>query len=265
MTLTRRSFVHLAAATVASNALAATPLPPSPQKMPIKAIAFDAFPIFDPRPVFALADKLFPRQGAELANEWRTRQFEYTWLRVLSNRYADFWQVTHDALLYAAHKTNVNLSSEQSEQLMNGYLALKAWPDVLPALATLKKSEYRLALLSNFTPHMLDACIHRAGLEGVFEHALSTDQAKTFKPDPRAYQLGTDSLKLKKEEILFVAFAGWDAAGAKAFGYPTYWVNRLKQPPEELGDRPDATGTALPALVEYLRLGAPASRPEVGR
>ena len=175
-----------------------------------------------------------------------------------------FWQVTHDALLYAAHKTNVNLSSEQSQQLMNAYLALKAWPDVLPALATLKKSEYRLALLSNFTP----PCSMRASIapgSREFSSTLSTDQAKTFKPDPRAYQLGTDSLKLKKEEILFVAFAGWDAAGAKAFGYPTYWVNRLKQPPEELGDRPDATGTALPALVEYLRLGAPASRPEVGR
>jgi len=86
----------------------------------------------------------------------------------------------------------------------------------------------------------------------MFEKVLSTDDVKTFKPDPRAYQLGVDSLKLKRESILFVAFAGWDAAGAKSFGYPTFWVNRLKLPMERLGVVPDATGGTLADVVQYL-------------
>jgi FMN phosphatase YigB (HAD superfamily) len=82
---------------------------------------------------------------------------------------------------------------------------------------------------------MLEANIKRARLDGFFDHVLSTDQARTYKPDPRAYQLGIDALKLTREEILFAAFAGWDAAGAKLFGFPTFWVNRQKLPPEERG------------------------------
>ena len=237
------------------NVLPATPkalrFEPS-VKTQIKAIAFDAFPIFDPKPVFDLVNKFFPNQGAALSSEWRTRQFEYTWLRVAARRYVDFWQVTQDALVYAANKVKVELSPQQRDELMNAYLELKTWPDVVPALKELKRSGYRLAILSNFTPKMLDGCAGSAGVEGMFEQILSTDQAKTFKPDPRAYQLGIDMMRLRKEEILFVAFAGWDAAGAKIFGYPTFWVNRLKTPPEELGESPDGSGSGLSELVQYL-------------
>ena len=135
---------------------------------------------------------------------------------------------------------------------MNAYLGLRAWPDVVPALDSLKKFGVRLALLSNFTRRMLDANIRSAGLDGVFEQVLSTDQGATYKPDPRAYQLGPDALKLTREEILFVAFAGWDAAGAKLFGYPTYWVNRQHLPAEEIGVRPDGSGVTLTDLVAFL-------------
>jgi 2-haloacid dehalogenase len=123
---------------------------------------------------------------------------------------------------------------------------------VVPALDSIEKSGIRLALLSNFTRSMLDANIRGAGLDGVFEQVLSTDQAATYKPDPRAYQLGTDALKLTREEVLFVAFAGWDAAGAKLFGYPTYWVNRQHLPAEEIGVRPDGSGGTLTDLVAFL-------------
>jgi 2-haloacid dehalogenase len=218
----------------------------------IKAIAFDAFPIFDPRPVSALAERLFPGKGAELGNEWRTRQFEYTWLRVVAQNYADFWHVTREALEFAAEKLDLKMLPEQTEQLMNAYLGLKAWPDVMPALSSLKDSGFRLAFLSNFTSHMLEANIASAGLAGMFERVLSTEQAKTYKPDPRAYALGTKSLKLKPHEILFVAFAGWDAAGAKLFGYPVFWLNRQKLPAEKLGANPDCTGSSLAELVRFL-------------
>jgi len=164
----------------------------------IKAIAFDPFPIFDPRPVFSLAERLYPGKGGDLSNEWRTRQFEYTWLRVAAQRYADFWQVTQDALEFAADKLNLKLDRKQRDELMTAYLELKTWPDVMPALASLKSSGFRLAFLSNFTPRMLDANIEHAGLTGLFEQVLSTDQVKTYKPDLRAYELGTDVLKLPR-------------------------------------------------------------------
>jgi 2-haloacid dehalogenase len=101
---------------------------------------------------------------------------------------------------------------------------------------------------------MLDACIASSGLDGIFDERLSTDAARTYKPDPRAYQLGIDALGLPREQILFAAFAGWDAAGAKAFGYPTYWVNRQNLPAEELGLQPDGAGPGLAGLVDFLRL-----------
>src|SRR5205085_2516397 len=108
-----------------------------------------------------------------------------------------------------------------------------------------KAGGYRLALLSNLTPAMLDGCVRSAALGGTFDRVLSTDQARTYKPDPRAYRLTTDAFKLDREEILFVAYAGWDAAGAKLFGYPTFWVNRLKLPAEELDAFADRSGADL--------------------
>jgi 2-haloacid dehalogenase len=221
-------------------------------KSQIKAIAFDAFPVFDPRPIFTLAERLFPGRGAELSNEWRTRQFEYTWLRVAAERYADFWQVTNEALEFAAAKLDLDLKNEKRDQLMRAYLELQTWPDVVPALTSLRKSGFKLAFLSNFTPHMLEANVANAGLGGTFDHVLSTDLAKTYKPAPRAYQIGTDVLKLSAREILFVAFAGWDAAGAKLFGYPVFWLNRQKLPPERLGAVPDCTGNSLTQLIRFL-------------
>ena len=99
---------------------------------------------------------------------------------------------------------------------------------------------------------MLASNIKHNDLANTFEHALSTDPAKTFKPDPRAYQVGIDSLKLRRDEVLFVAFAGWDAAGAKQFGYPTFWMNRQKLPMEELGVVPDGTGESMKELVQFV-------------
>jgi 2-haloacid dehalogenase len=218
----------------------------------IKAVAFDGFPILDPRPVFALVDQLYPERGVELSNVWRTRQFEYTWLRTMSRRYADFWQVTDDALVFAAKSLKLELTPDKHARLMDAYLNLRCWPEVPEALSSLKKAGIRLAFLSNLTAKMLEAGIHNSQLGGSFDHVLSTDRVKVYKPDPRAYQMGVDALGLKPDQILFAAFAGWDAAGAKSFGYPTFWVNRQNQPAEELGVVADATAGNLIDLVRYL-------------
>jgi 2-haloacid dehalogenase len=251
MPLNRREFLKLTAGGIATGILLSTLAALAAARPKIKAIAFDAFPIFDPRPIFALAEQLFPGKGAELSNLWRTRQFEYQWLRALSGHYADFWQTTEDALVFSAKMLKLDLIPGKRAQLIEAYLKLNAWPDVLPALQSLMAAGIRLALLSNATPKILDAGIKNSGLENIFEHVLSTDTIKTYKPDPRAYQMGIDAFKLKREEITFTAFAGWDVAGAKWFGYPTFWVNRMNLPVEELSVAPDAVGGNLNDLVKF--------------
>ena len=245
MLVNRRKFVALAAATlVVPTARAAT--------RPIKAIAFDGFPITDPRPVFAKVNEIFPEKGRALGDAWRTRLFEYTWLRTLGGHYADFWHVIGDSLDFAAKSNGVDLTAEQRDTLMQTWLDLKAWPDVAPALTQLKAAGIRMAFLANLTEKMMDAVVKNSGLEGFFEPHLSTDKVQVFKPDPRAYQMGIDAFKLAKEEIAFAAFAGWDAAGAKWFGYPTFWVNRMNTPVEQLGVTPDGTGAGMAELVKFV-------------
>jgi 2-haloacid dehalogenase len=251
--MNRRQFVGVAATALVTkpwSSVVPDPATARPAPTRVTAVAFDALAIFDPRPAFAVADEMFP--GSGLSDEWRTRQFEYTWLRVAAHHYADVWEVTKEALAFAAARLKLDLRPDDRRRLMNTYFELKPWPDVVSALRTLKNSGLRLAFLSNFTRDMLDANVRSAGLDGMFERVLSTDEARTFKPDPRAYQLGVDALKVKRSKILFVAFAGWDAAGAKLFGYPTYWVNRQRLPPEEMGVRPDGSGETLTDLVTFV-------------
>jgi 2-haloacid dehalogenase len=217
-----------------------------------RAIAFDAFPIFDPRSIAARCEALLPGRGGELVQMWRIRQFEYTWLRTAAGRYADFERVTSESLAFATDALKLDLTAEKRDQLLQAHFELKTWPDVIPVLTRLKGAGLPLAFLSNFTPGMLSSCIKSAGVDGMFDAVLSTDSAQTYKPDPRAYALGEAALELPRERILFVAFAGWDAAGAKLFGYPTFWVNRFGLPSERFGPMPDATSTDLGALPAYI-------------
>jgi 2-haloacid dehalogenase len=251
MELNRRHFTVLAAAGAAATTARAA-LERAAARPKFKAIAFDGFPIIDARPVFAKVEEVFPGKGVELGNAWRTRQFEYTWLRSLGGRYADFWRVTEDALTFAAKSVKVDPSDEQRDRLMQTYLELKAWPDVMPALTRLRDAGIRMAFLANLTPTMLDAVVKNSGLEGFFEDHLSTDKVRVFKPDPLAYRMGVDAFGLKKEEIVFAAFAGWDAVGAKWFGYPTFWVNRANAAIEELEITPDGSGSTLADLVTFV-------------
>jgi 2-haloacid dehalogenase len=250
MKLGRRELLKLASGALAANDFVGGDAP-SFASAKVKAIVFDAFPIFDPRPVFSLAEELYPGHGAELSNEWRARQFEYAWLRTLEGQYADFWNVTQDALTFATRKLGIVRDEEKLSRLMNAYLDLKPWPDVVPALKRLRVAGVRLGLLSNFTDRMMTSCIAASGLNGMFEQVLSTDRVKAFKPDPRAYDMGVKSFALRREDIVFAAFAGWDAAGAKAFGYPTFWVNRLNATSEELGFVPDGKGRTLGELLSF--------------
>lgn len=246
MTLYRRDLFKLAAGLYLSQDVQARPT------MPIKAVAFDALALFDVRSVAAMAETRFPGRGKELMTAWRSRQFEYQWLRALSGQYANFLTCTRESLHFAARQLNLEVSEDAEQQLLRGFTELKPWPDVAPTLKALKSAGFRLALLSNMTADVLNAALRTAGLDEHGVSVLSSDEIVTYKPDPRAYRLATDMLKLKRQEILFVAFAGWDVAGAKWFGYPTYWANRAQASSEELQVRADAEGADLDPLLTLL-------------
>lgn len=252
MAFDRRDFLGLLTAGGAVAAIS-PPAAASVAGKRIRAIAFDGFPVFDPRPSARLAESMFPGRGAALVAAWRARLFEYQWLRTLSGRYADFVDTARASLAFAARAQGVEIDAERSGALVHALVDLVPWPDAPAALAALREEGLRLAFLSNMTEGMLRNGIRKAGLTGVFEHVLSADRVRAHKPDPRAYAMGVEAFGLGREEILFASFAGWDTAGARWFGYPTFWVNRAGSAPEELAVHADASGRGLRELVDYVR------------
>lgn len=217
-----------------------------------KVIAFDAFPIFDPRPIFSKVNEIFPEKGPQITEVWRNKQFAYTWLRVAGKKYKNFDQVTEDALIFATNSAGVKLTKNQKNELMAMYLSLKPWPDVELALKKLKSTGIKLTLLSNFTEKTLQSEVNGSKLGRYFESPLSTDLIQSFKPDPSAYNLILEKFKVKKDEVLFVPFAPWDATGADWFGFDVFWVNRSTQKPEQLDSKVNGMGNTLDDLVSFV-------------
>lgn len=221
--------------------------------MTIQAIAFDAYgTLFDVYSIGALAEKLFPGQGAALAELWRDKQIEYTRLRTMCSTYKPFWEVTQDALVFSCKKLGLDLTLEAQNSLMGQYAKLQAFPENLAVLQKLQAMGLKLAILSNGNPQMLDAAVEAAGMRGIFHHILSVDTVKKFKTAPEAYQLGPDVFGLSAKNILFVSSNCWDACGATWFGYSTFWVNRSHAPLEELGVTPDGTGQDMEDLLKFV-------------
>jgi 2-haloacid dehalogenase len=217
-----------------------------------KAVAFDYFVIFDPNSILPAVEEVAPGRALEFTRAWRSKQFEYGFLRSITNQHADFFEVTGDALDYTAAAMQVRLDPGARTRLLNAYLTLKAWPDARPALERLKAAGVRIITIANFTPMMLRANADHAGITAHFDLLLSTARNGTYKPSAEAYALGMQELGMKKEEIVFAAFGGWDAYGAKSFGYPTYWVNRFQLPPERLGSPPDGASHDMSGLLQFV-------------
>jgi 2-haloacid dehalogenase len=248
--LTRRQLLSFTTAFAIGAPASARPVQTGPRAR-IRAICFDLFTILDPRSVVRAADAIVPQRGAELWTAWKARQFEYSWLRAAAGRYADFRTVTAEALLFAANDRKLSLSLEERARLVDAYSELEPWPDTRSALRAWKSAGLRLAPLTNYSPEMLKRVLSRSGLTEAFDALLSTHAVKSYKPDPRAYGLGPAVLRLAREQIAFAAFGGWDAAGAKWFGFPTFWVNRLGVTAEQLV-APDATGPDFASLAKWL-------------
>lgn len=217
----------------------------------VKALVFDAYgTLFDVRSVLGRCEEVFPGHGSDLTTLWRSKQLQYTWLRSLMDRYEDFWQITHDGLVFACRSLGLAPSQKQIDYLMQSYLTLSPFPEVAAALDAL--SNFPCSILSNGTPTMLQSAVGNAGLEGRFQHILSVDEVRIYKPSPVVYQLAETHLGIRCKEIGFVSSNSWDVAGAKAFGFQTYWLNRKNDPLETLGFEPDRTihsATELTASV----------------
>lgn len=241
----------LACATQANAVGASSPRSERAARAKIRAICFDLFTLFDPRSVVEVARTVFGDQAAPLCEAWRVRQFEYSWLRAAANQYVDFATVTDEALRFAAKAKGLTVPEEARRTLVDAYTRLTPWPDARETLLAFRRAGIRLAPLANYSPAMLAQLLSNAGFSELFEEQISTDPARTFKPDPRAYALAESRFNLKREQIAFAAFGGWDAAGAKWFGFPTFWVNRLGVPQEELV-LPDGTGPTLTELARFV-------------
>ena len=191
----------------------------------IKAIIFDAYgTLFD---VNSAAEKCKERLGDKwegFANYWRTTQLEYTWLRSLMKRHKDFWQITEDSLDKSMNFYNID-NSMRSE-LLNLYKVLSPFTEVSDALKKLKKSNYKLAILSNGTPDLLNELVISNQFKDIFDDIFSVEEVGIFKPDSKVYDLPINKYNIEKNEVLFLSANTWDVSGAGNYGYNTVWVNR---------------------------------------
>ncbi|MFN8840731.1 MAG: haloacid dehalogenase type II [Burkholderiales bacterium] len=225
-------------------------MPSSPARAPFKAVVFDAYgTLFDVHSVASLAEQLWPGRGDSLSHAWRAKQLEYSWLRTMSGRYKPFWDVTRDALRHATARLGLPLDAARETRLMNQYASLSAFPENLDALRALKSAGLPLGILTNGNRAMIDVSIRSAGMDGLFDHVLSSEQVEAFKTVDRIYALGPATFGCPARRILFVSSNGWDAVASRWYGYTSFWINRGGLPPEHLDTEPDHTGRLLTDVV----------------
>jgi 2-haloacid dehalogenase len=210
-----------------------------------QAVVFDAYgTLFD---VAAPTAVLLGDRAEAVGQLWRRKQLEYSWLRSLMGRHADFAQVTAEALAYAFDASGIH-DPALAEQLLAAYRTLPAFADAKPVLAALADSGRKLAILSNGSPAMLAPMVSASGLADLIPNVLSVEEANVFKPHPKVYALACERLSLRAAEIAFVSANGWDAAGAAAFGFTVAWLNRRSEPQDRLPGHPAAHIASLAEL-----------------
>ena len=209
----------------------------------IKAIIFDAYgTLFD---VNSAAEKCKDKIGIKwenFSNYWRTTQLEYTWLRSLMSRHKDFWKVTEDSLDKSMKVFNIN--PNMRTELLDLYKILSPYPEVKETLKLLREKNYKLSILSNGTPTLLDELVNRNNLNDIFDDIISVEEVSIFKPSSKVYDVPIKKYNIKKDEILFLSANTWDVSGGGNYGYNSVWVNRNKnifdnldyQPLDEIHD-----------------------------
>src|SRR5262249_18797212 len=199
---------------------------------PIRVCLFDAYgTLFDVHSAMAKHAAAVGANAGEISKLWRTKQLEYSWVHSLMGRYVDFWRITEAALEFALRSYGIE-DQRLKRSLSDSYLVLDAYPETVGVLQQLRRIGVTTAILSNGPPHMLRRAIQSARLEELLDICLSIEGRRIYKPHRAAYEIATSSLDMKPSNIAFFSSNAWDAAGAHAFGFRTFWVNRLNQPEE---------------------------------
>jgi 2-haloacid dehalogenase len=218
---------------------------------PVQAVVFDAYgTLFDVYSVGERCEGLFPGKSSQLVQLWRSKQLEYSWLSGLMGHYQHFEAITSAALRYACTHLGLTLTPAATTELMRQYRRLTPYPEVRGALEQLRPR--RLAILSNGAPAMLAAVVEHAGLHPLFDAVLSVDAVQIYKPHPSVYQHAVSSIGIEKSAVAFVSSNYWDAMGATAFGFRTFWINRAGATPDTLGFAPSAVLSDLNELTDVL-------------
>ena len=221
----------------------------------IGACVFDAYgTLLDFNAAVAQRRDQIGEQADQLSALWRQKQLEYTWLRSLMDRHADFWVVTTDALDFAM--SSLGLTDRQlRDDLLGLYRTLAPYPEVVDTLKAIRQSGIRTAILSNGEPSMLGDAVRAADLAPLIDAIYSVEAVGIFKPHPSVYRIAVDDLGLKPEQIAFQSANGWDISGASSFGFTTIWINRANVTEECLPFGPAHTLASLDGLPALLGIG----------
>jgi 2-haloacid dehalogenase len=200
--------------------------------MTIRAVLFDVYgTLLDVHSAIARAGTELGSTAEPVSRLWRQKQLEYTWVWSLRGEYRSFRTLTEAALDFALAAHNV-ASDELRGKLLQAYERLDPFPEVGDALKTLRAQGLRLAALSNGDPDLLETGLQASGIRSSLDTVLSVAALRVYKPDRRVYELGRHWAGCAAAEVAFVSANAWDAGGAAAFGFRTFWINRNGQPHE---------------------------------
>ena len=218
----------------------------------IKAIIFDAYgTLFDVNSAAEKCKNKIGEKWEDFANHWRTTQLEYTWLRSLMNRHKDFWQVTEDSLKKSMEAYKIENSMKND--LLNLYKVLSPFEEVLETLKSLKGKKYKLAILSNGTPELLNELVKTNNLESFFDDIFSIEEVGVYKPDTKVYDIPIKKYGIKKNEVIFLSSNTWDVSGGGNYGYQSIWVNRNKNIFDYLDYTPKNQINSLKGLLDIIK------------
>ena len=214
-----------------------------------KAIVFDAYgTLFDVNSAAEKSKDKIGNKWENFANFWRTTQLEYTWLRSLMKKHKNFWQITEDSLDKSMETFQIDKSLRND--LLSLYKELSTYPEVKNVLENLKKKSFKLAILSNGTPELLNHLVKSSDLENLFDDIFSVEEVKIYKPDPKVYDIPVNKYKVSKGEITFLSANTWDVSGAGNYGYNSIWVNRNNSVFDKLDYKPKNEVKNLKQLLD---------------
>ena len=214
-----------------------------------KAIVFDAYgTLFDVNSAAEKSKNKIGNKWENFANFWRTTQLEYTWIRSLMKKHKNFWKITEDSLDKSMETFQIDKSLRND--LLSFYKELSPYPEVKNVLENLKKKSFKLAILSNGTPELLNHLVKSSDLENLFDDIFSIEEVKIYKPHPSVYDIPVNKYKVSKGEITFLSANTWDVSGAGNYGYNSIWVNRNNSVFDKLDYKPKNEVKNLKQLLD---------------